>query len=335
MLQLSRRQALSWVACGLAWPKGSLAQKPLSPGSTVRIVTPFPPGSSYDGFARKLSEKLAAKLGCTVIVDPRLGAGTTLAAIEVRRGAPDGTTLLMTSADALVSSPLTIKVPYNPKEDFTPIGKLIDSPVVLVVGSRYRSRNLAQFVEEANASKDPLAYGTFGPGTMPHLVLESFSRKAGIKMLPVAYRGTSQALQDVLGGQIALAIVTPGQAGMAVATGKARAMAVVGTRRAPSLPDVPTFAESGFDGYFASRNAWASLFGPAKMDPALVAQIYNASTQAMQEPDLAQWMRDQDLLASNVPAARFRSDLDAEIQTVSRFIREDLKLQPQDLTETR
>jgi tripartite-type tricarboxylate transporter receptor subunit TctC len=335
MLPIPRRKALSIVALGLFAPQLVLAQKPLGPGSTVRIVTPFPPGSSYDGFARKLAEKLGAKLGCTVIVDPKLGAGTTLAAIEVKRNLPDGQTLLLTSADALVSSPLTIKVPYNPKEDFTPIGKLLDSPVVLMLGSQYNARNLQQFVELAKAAKDPVAYGTFGPGTMPHLVLEAFSRKADIKLLPVAYRGTSQALQDVLGGQIALAIVTPGQASMGEATGKARAIAVVGTRRAPSLPNVPTFAESGFDSYFTSRNAWASLFGPAKMDPALVSQIFNAATRAMQEADLQQWMREQDLVAANVPAAKFKTDLDTEIQTVSRFILEDLKLQPQDLAGPR
>ncbi|MES2958278.1 MAG: tripartite tricarboxylate transporter substrate binding protein [Pseudomonadota bacterium] len=320
----------------LAWPSLGMAQEAASayPSRPIRLVAPYPAGSVFDAVGRRLADALSAHLAGSVVVENKTGAGGAVGAMEVIRSAPNGYNLLLTVADPLVTTPATMKVSYDPRNDFTPITKLVRSYPVLMIHSSYKSTTLKEFVEEAKAATNPLTYGSFGTGSFPQLVLESVARKAGFKLTNVPYRGTPPAMNDMLANQITLAFTSPSQAAAYAAQGKARALAIMGPERSPALPQVATFAESGFDNFFTRRDSWLGLFGPANMPVALVEKLRSHVRAVIQEAEFAKWLASMDMtVAPATSAERFRADIDAEVQAVTKFIRDELKVQPQDLGE--
>ncbi|MES2184610.1 MAG: tripartite tricarboxylate transporter substrate binding protein [Pseudomonadota bacterium] len=333
-MQISRRHLLGMGAGLASIPTVGLARESVDtyPTRPIRLVAPYPAGSVFDAVGRRVADALATRLKVGVVIDNKPGAGGALSANEVLRAVPDGYTLLITVADPLVTTPATMKVNYNPRTDFTPIVKLARSYPVLMIGTAYQSTNLAEFVGEAKASKVPLTYGSFGTGSFPQLVLESVANKAEIKLSNIPYRGTPQALNDMLAGMITLAFTSPSQAAPYIVQGKARALAIMGSARSPVLPQVPTFAESGFDNFFTRRDSWLGLLGPAGMDPRLVERIRDHAQQVMQDPEMVKWLATLDMsLDSGTSVAKFRADMDAEVVAVTKFIQDELKIQPQDL----
>ena len=158
------------------------------------------------------------------------------------------------------------------------------------------------------------------------------ANKADIRLSNIPYRGTPQALNDMLAGMITLAFTSPSQAAPYIAQGKARALAIMGPARSPVLPQVPTFAESGFDNFFTRRDSWLGLLGPAGMDPQLVEKIRDHAQQVMQDPEMVKWLATLDMsLDSGTSVAKFREDMDAEVLAVTKFIQDELKVQPQEL----
>ncbi|MCJ0764922.1 Bug family tripartite tricarboxylate transporter substrate binding protein [Variovorax terrae] len=332
----TRRQLLCIGAGWAAAPTLGMAQDTISayPSSPVRLVAPFPAGSVFDAVGRKLADSLSARMKGSVVIDNKTGAGGAIGASEVLRAPPNGYTLLLTVADPLVTTPATMRVSYNPRTDFTPIMKLVRSYPVLLIHSSYKSTNLREFVEEARAASAPLTYGSFGTGSFPQLVMESVASKAGVKLTNVPYRGTPPAMNDMLANQITLAFTSVGQAGPLIAQGKARALAIMGPSRSPVLPQIATFAESGFDNFFTRRDSWLGLLGPAKMPADLVEKIRGHARAVLQDPEMLKWLATLDMsVDSGTSAAQFRADMDTEVLAVTKFIRDELKVQPQELNE--
>ncbi|MDB5873223.1 MAG: extra-cytoplasmic solute receptor family protein [Ramlibacter sp.] len=333
----TRRQLLAIGGGLIAIPSFGLAQESVEawPSRPIRLVAPFPAGSVFDAVGRKLADAMSARMKSGVVIDNKAGAGGAIGAGEVLRSPPNGYTLLLTVADPLVTTPATMKVNYDPRTDFTPIIKLVRSYPVLLIHSSYKSTNLKEFVEEARAAKAPLTYGSFGTGSFPQLVMESVAGKGNMKLTNVPYRGTPPAMNDMLANQITLAFTSPGQAAPLIAQGKARALAIMGPARSPVLPQVATFAESGFDNFFTRRDSWLGLLGPAKMPAELVEKIRGHARAVLQDPEMARWLATLDMsVDSGTSTAQFRADMDAEVLAVTRFIRDELKVQPQELGDT-
>lgn len=335
-MQHTRRQLLGLGAGLVALPSLGFAQESIEafPSRPIRLIAPYPAGSVFDAVGRKLADALTARLKMGVVIENKAGGGGSISASEVLRSAPNGYTLLITVADPLVTTPATMKVNYDPRADFTPITKLVQSYPVLMINSSHKSTTLKELVEEAKAAPAPFTYGSFGTGSFPQLVLESVAAKAGIKLSNIAYRGSPQALNDMLANQIALAFTSVGQAAPLIAQGKARALALMGPTRSPVLPQVATFAESGFDNFFTRRDSWLGLLGPAKMPADLVEKIRTHARAVLQDPEMIKWLATLDMsIATATSPAQFRGEIDAEVIAVTKFIRDELKVLPQELSE--
>ena len=249
-------------------PASGLAQT--YPAKPITIVVQFPPGGSTDILARRIGEKLSASLQQPVIVENKPGAGGTLGAAHVAKAPADGHTLLLgvTGSNA-ISAALYPNINYDVVKDFAPVTMVSVSPLILVVNPGVQAKTLEQFVQLAKTRTAPLTHGTPGNGTSMHLTAEMFKNATQTDLVHVPYRGSAQALTDLIGGQID-AMFSDAQVLMAmVQSGKVIPLAVSSAKRHPMLPDVPTMAEKGYANFEAL--SWQGLFAPAGTSPAVVS----------------------------------------------------------------
>jgi tripartite-type tricarboxylate transporter receptor subunit TctC len=273
-----RRQFLklfSTAAAGYGFLGRSASAESLD-GKQIRLVVPFPAGGPTDIVARPLAQMLGDAFKSVTLVDNRAGAGGSIGTEMVARAKPDGLTLLIGTVGTQAINPaLYPKLGYDTVRDFTPIGRVALAPVTIVVHPSQPINNIAELVALAKSMPGKLNYGSAGAGTPGHLTGEMFKATAGIDLQHVPYKGSAPALTDLLGGQIQL-MFDPLQSVLSnVQGGGIRAVALSSKTRSSVLPDVPTIAESGYDGF--ETTAWWGIFGPAGM-PAettktLVAEI--------------------------------------------------------------
>jgi tripartite-type tricarboxylate transporter receptor subunit TctC len=241
-------------------------------GKQIRIIVPFPAGGPTDIVARPLAQMLGDALKATTVIDNRAGAGGSIGAEAVVRAAPDGQTLLMgTVGTQAINAALYPKLPYDPVRDFTPIAVVVLAPVAVIVNPSQPINNLAELVALARRMPGKLNYGSAGAGTPGHLTGEMFKAAAGIDIQHVPYKGSAPALTDLIGGQIQI-MFDPLQSVLSnVQGGRARALALSSKTRSSVLPDTPTIAESGYEGF--ETTAWWGVFAPAKMPDAITATL--------------------------------------------------------------
>ena len=236
---------LAALLCGL-----SCVAQAAFPDKAITLVVPYPPGGATDILARKLAGPLGQRLGQTVIVDNKAGAGTAIGATAVAKSAPDGYTLLISSNTTFtVNSALKNSLPYDPQKDFESIGLIGSSPLVLLVNPKVPVSNVKELIALAKRDPNGLNFGSFGVGTSAHLAGEMFKVMTGANMVHVAYRGSAPAMTDLIGGQIPLSFDTSVAALPQMAAGKVKAIAVTTRLRSPQMPQVPTVAEAGFPDY--------------------------------------------------------------------------------------
>ena len=274
------------VAAGIAAP--ALAQG--FPDRPVTLVVPYPAGGSADILARTVGQKLAAQLGQPVVVENKCGAGTAIGARFVAEARPDGYTLLLGTVSSQAINPAMSKVGYDPVKDFVPVSALASIPFVLVAhpGAPYGS--VAELLAAARQAPGSISYSSAGPGTSNHLAGEMLASAAKLKLLHVPYRGSAPALADVLAGHVPLMFDLQTTSLPNIATHKLKPLAVTGSRRSPLLPDVPTVAESGLPGFEVS--AWFGVFAPAKLPPPVLRQLSAAMAKVLEDPALAQRLRE-------------------------------------------
>jgi tripartite-type tricarboxylate transporter receptor subunit TctC len=275
---------LVWLVAGLAFAAcGAWAQTFPQPGKPIRVLVGFAAGGGTDIQARIVQPKLAEALGATVIIENKPGAGTSIAAAEVARAAPDGHTLLYTFNGTFAQLPFTLKdVPYDPVRDFTPISLGAQGSQILVLHVSVPARNVKELLDWAKANPGKLNIASFGTGTSSHLFAEMFMRQSGVPMVHVPYKGTGDAVKDLLAGRVQIMFDAGTSAIANVATGKLRMLAVVGEKRSPFTPDVPTMKEQGFSGI--DLVGWLGWFGPAGMPPEIVKRINAALVRALADP---------------------------------------------------
>jgi tripartite-type tricarboxylate transporter receptor subunit TctC len=246
----------------LIWLQMAAAQP--TAGGPVRLVVPFPAGGPTDIVARPLAQLLGDALKATIVIDNRGGAGGSLGADAVAKSAPDGRTLLMGTVGTHAINPtLYKKLPYDAERDFTPIALVAMAPVAIVVHPAQPINTVADLVSLARRMPGQLNFGSAGAGTPGHLTGEIFKSAGGINLQHVPYRGSAPAVTDLLGGQLQL-MFDPLQSVLSnVQGGRLRAIAISSKTRASVLPNVPTIAESGYDGF--ETTAWWGVFAPAKV----------------------------------------------------------------------
>jgi tripartite-type tricarboxylate transporter receptor subunit TctC len=249
------------------------------PAKPVRILVPFAPGGVADNSARVVAEPLSLRLGQQVVVENRPGASGNIGTQQAAQAAPDGYTLLLGFDGTMVINPhVFAKVPFDTVADFAPVTKLGDATLILVAHPSTGFKSLANLVEAAKTK--PYAYGTSGTGGTPHLAGELLKQRTGAQLEHVPYKGGGPAVIDVVGGQIPLVFTAVASAQQYVRTGRLVGLGVPGAKRAASLPDVPTFQESGLSGF--DVNSWVGIFAPAKTPPAIVARLQKELAAVLQ-----------------------------------------------------
>ena len=271
---------------------------PAYPTKTIRLVVPYPPGGATDVIGRVIAQKLSGELGEKVVVDNRAGAAGSIGAGMVANGAADGHSLLM---GALTSHSINAAlygktVPFDIEKSFAPISIVARVPLVFVVHPDVKANNLAELVSLARSSPGTLTFASAGNGSPQHLAGELFQRMAHVRMLHVPYKGSGPAMVDLIGGQVQTMIETAPAAQPHVKAGKLRALATATSEPVPTLPDVPTAAESGLAGFEVS-----SMFGvvaPAGTPEAVIVKLSNAMKTIMAMDDVKQSLLEQGALAT-------------------------------------
>jgi len=250
------------------------------PEQPVRILVGFPPGVAPDVTARLLADKFTEAWGKAVVVENITGAGSNIATDRAAKAAPDGYTLLMGGNSALVMSPsLYDKLPYDPIKDFAPISQVFIAANLLVVYPGVPAKTLPELVALARAQPGKLTYGHAGVGTSQHLGGELLKYMAHVDIQPVAYRGTTAVLPDLLAGRLTMSFANISNALPLVREGRLRAFAVTSRVRSAVAPDLPTMAESGYPGFEAVP--WFGLLAPAGTPPAIIDKVYRETVRVL------------------------------------------------------
>ena len=255
------------------------------PSRPIKLVVPFPPGSSPDIIARLVAEPLGHALGQPVIVDNKAGAGGNIGTAVVAKAEPDGYTFLFTIQGPLVTAPLLSKnLNYDPLKDFAPVTLVATSPNVLVVDPKLGANTLADFVRIAKERKGQLNYGSVGNGSAAHLAMELFKTRAGLDIVHVPYQGFPQVVNAILAGQVQAGFMVPGIAIGQIRAGKLKALGVTTLGRAGALPDMPSLVEQGYPGFEAiSRQA---VLAPAGTPRAIVDRVSNELIRIIKSDDV-------------------------------------------------
>ena len=266
---------LSVAAQAQEWP-----QRPL------RIIVPYAAGGNSDLMARMVAQRLGETFRQQVVVENRLGANGALATEAVARSPADGYTLLWAVVPPLVIQPALTKTPYDPVKDFAPISAVGTNPFVLVVNKNLPASNVVEFVKYVRARPNELTYAVGTVGSVTHLAMALFLKRAGLDMPYTAYRGNAPALADVVAGHVPTMFSNLSDALAHVDGAAIRLLAVSGKQRAKQIPDVPTISESGYPGY--DMITWNGLMAPAGTPKAIIDRIANDVAAAVKEPKFAE-----------------------------------------------
>ena len=268
-------------AAALFGPAGSHAQA--FPTKPIRLVVPFPAGGATDIFARAVSQRLGEKLGTTIVVDNKPGAGGTIGSDIAAKAQPDGYTLLLATSSTHSIGPSFGKVPYDAVADFTPISHVGNAPSIMLVPNSSPARTVKEWVDHARKNPGKLNYASSGNGTVVHLGTEYFKAQSGLFLVHIPYRGTALAIPDLVSGKVDVLFDSLPSGLPHVKEGRLRALGITSLKRSPLLPDLPAISET-VPGY--ESVTWFGLYGPKGMQPELVSRINAALNQALQEADV-------------------------------------------------
>jgi tripartite-type tricarboxylate transporter receptor subunit TctC len=297
-------------ACGQAYPS-----------HPIRLVVPLSPGGLVDTFARSVAQHFSERLGQPVVVENRPGASQALAAEALARSEPDGYTLLLGTQSGIISTTVLRKtLPYDPVRDFATISLLFESPLYLVVHPSVPARSVAELINLARAQPGQLGFATIGNGTAPHIAAAWFMKMAGIDLLHVPYKGSSQAMTDLLSGRVQLMFEGGVSSLPHARTGKLRALATTAARRTEAMPALPTVAEAGLPGYEVST--WFGLMTNAGVPRTIIDRLNREAGEMLRLPATREKFKEAGIeLTPSTPEA-FALRIRAEIPQWTRIMRD-------------
>lgn len=284
------KRLVNWISGTLVALSSSLAAAQGFPSKPITFVVPFPAGNASDVAARALGEELGRKLGQPVVVENKTGATGTIGASFVAKSAPDGHTLLMTSTSFAISTALVANLPYRPTQDFEPVVHVGGSGgMLLIVAPDFPARSVGEFIDLVKKYPGKYNYAHVGRGTIQHLTMEVFLAMAGLQIQAVAYKGSVQAITDIISGQIQVMFDSPSSAASFVDSGKVRALVSAADERSVRLPGVPAVPESGLNELRDFRvGGWVGMLAPAKTPSAIVDRLNQELTAIMNTPAMKQ-----------------------------------------------
>jgi tripartite-type tricarboxylate transporter receptor subunit TctC len=278
--------ALLLSAVTLAGPAAHAQGSPAPqgyPAKPIRLVVPFPAGGATDIFARAVSQKLGERLGTTVVVDNKPGAGGTIGSDLAAKAPADGYTLLLATSSTHSIGPSFGKVPYDAVADFTPISHVGNAPSIMLVPNTSPAKNVKEWVEYARKNPGKLNFASSGNGTVVHLSTEYFKAQAGLFLVHIPYRGTALSIPDLVSGKIDVLFDSLPSGLPHVKEGRLRALGITSLKRSPLLPDLPAISET-VPGY--ESVTWFGLYAPKGLAPEVVTRLNTALNQALQDADV-------------------------------------------------
>ncbi len=281
------------------------------PVKPVRVLVGFPPGAGVDITTRLVTPRLGEALGQQFVVDNRAGAAGNIAAELAAKTPPDGYTLLFGSASLAMSQSLYKNLNYNLERDFEPVGLVASAPFILVVHPSVPVKSVKEFVALARSRPGQLSFASTGNGSTPHLTMEMFKTQAGISLVHVPYKGTPQAVIDVMSGQVPVMFANTLSVLPLTRSNRLRALGISGAKRSPAAPEIPTIAEAGMKDFEAST--WFGVFSPAGTPPAIVQRLSSEIVRIVQQPDMKERLLAQGADPIGMPAEAFRGYVKAEI----------------------
>lgn len=296
--------AVALAAASMAWSAEWAPAKP------VRMIVGFPPGGATDLVARMIAPKMTAGLGRQVIVDNRPGANGVISNELIARADPDGHLMGFGHIGTLVISPTIQKVPYDVHKDFAPIGLVVSLQNIIVVHPTLPAKSLKDYVALAKTKPGQMLYATSGSGSPGHLAAVLMESLIGVQMTHVPYKGGGPLITDLVAGHVPSAFAVISTALPHVRTGKIRAVAVTGAKRAEAAPDVPTVAESGVKGYAATN--WYGMLAPAATPAPIIERLNRELNNALKAPDVVQQLKDQGIDAAPTTPSEFMRHIVAE-----------------------
>ena len=278
------------VAAAAATGAGAAMAQAAFPSKTITIVVPTAAGGGNDAMARTIGQKLGPLLGQTIIIDNRAGANGSIASEYVARATPDGHTLMFGYIATHSMNPALQKLRYDPVADFEPIGLVGYSPTLMVANATVGVKDVKDLIAQLKAKPDKYTYASAGNGTAPQFAAELFKLNAGVVMLGVPYKGSAPAISDTIGGQAQFMFPSLFTALPHVKSGKLKAMAVAGPKRAASLPDVPTLKEAGVEGVDVTQ--WYAIFAPAKTPKPIIDKLNKAMNEVLADKEIVKRIED-------------------------------------------
>jgi tripartite-type tricarboxylate transporter receptor subunit TctC len=279
-----RTSFISLAAAALcALPLAALAQDAW-PTKPITLVVTYPAGGAADMLARLVAPKMAATLGQSVVIENRGGGAGQVGAGYVARSKPDGYTVMVDGGGYAINPSLFPKLPYDTAKAFTPIGILGVFPLILVVTPGFEAQSVADLVKKAKAAPDAVSYASPGTGSTQHLATEQFLQQSKSRMVHIPYKGGSPAMADVMGGHVPVYVANIGSSLQNIRSSKLRPLAVMASRRSPSLPEVPTLAEAGVAN--AEAYEWNGMFLPTGVPAPIAAKLAAALKGALDAPDV-------------------------------------------------
>lgn len=313
MRNLIRIMVLAFIAA----PLTGLAQD--YPTKPVRTIIAFPPGSATDIIGRVIIAKVSEFWGQQVVADNRGGAGGSIASAIAARSAPDGYTLIINSGAHAVNPSMYAKLPYDTLKDFVDITALVGQPNVLIVHPSSQFKSFGDFLKHAKANPRKINFAFAGLGSGTHLNTEKFKLEAGVDFTLVSYKGSGEAITDVIGGRVDT-YFSPISAGLPfVQSGKARALAVTTSKRAAQLPNVPTMAEAGVPKF--EFILWFGLWGPAGVPAPIVGKIYKDFNRALADPGVREKLMTLGNDTMNMTRPEFSKFVRQEVAVTARIFK--------------
>ena len=290
------------------------------PTSSVSVIVPWPPGGPSDIAARPVAKQLTEALGQPFVIENRAGAGGNIGSAAAAKAAPNGHTLLITSSAPIVINPsLYKKMPFDPAKDLTPVTNLLRVPLVLVTHPSLPANNLKELVSYIQSKKGEFSYASSGPGTPQHLTAELFRSTLDLEMTHVPYKGSAPAISDLLGGHVPIMFDSMIAIMPHIKAGKVKVIAVTAENRSDLIPNVPTFAESGYPTLVSY--AWYGMFAPSGTPREVINKINAATQNAMKQPEFQKVLADTGSEYVGTSAEEFAKFVEAEATKWSKVVK--------------